>query len=675
MLKEGFELNESTLAILGELGDYMPGGFFIYRDEGDGEVLYANHATLETFGCQSVEEFKELTGNTFKGMIYPEDYEVVHRAIAEHARSADGKTDHVEYRIVRKDGAVRWVDDYGYFTQTAAYGGVHNVFFSDITEKREAMETDLAVRQAVIQALSEAYHTVWIINDLEKGTFSLYRGDTQGQTMHGAPIRDALNQMRYPQAHEYYVRATVAPVDQPRLMEELKLENLMQRLRETPHFDCNYLRMMDDGSERYFRIEFAKLTMPDGKMGVVCGFKNVDAEMRKALEQSQALSVALASAQQANAAKTAFLSSMSHEIRTPMNAIIGLNSLALADSDLPPHTRGYLEQTGESARHLLDIINDVLDMSRIESGKMVVKTERFSLDQTIGQVSAIIEGQCRDKGLNYECHVGEGVSGYYLGDDTKIRQVMVNILGNAVKFTPEGGSVTLDVERTARFDGRSTIRFTMSDTGIGMSEEFLPHLFEAFSQEDSSVTNAYGSTGLGMPIAKSIVELMSGHIEVESCKGQGTTFAVTITLADAAATAESPSRDDVDLSGRRILLAEDMAINAEIMVRMLGMHGMEVEVAENGRMATERFFERPEGYYDAILMDMRMPEMSGLEATRIIRGSGRSDACEIPIVALTANAFDEDVQHSMQAGLDAHLSKPVEPETLLQTLKGLLARA
>ena len=492
-----------------------------------------------------------------------------------------------------------------------------------------------------------------------------------------------------------------------------------------------------------------------------------------------------------------------------MNAIIGLNNIALNEPDMPEKVRGFLTKTGESAQHLLGIINDILDMSRIESGRMVIKNEEFSFAKNLEQVNTIISGQCAEKGLTYDCRMSGKIDDYYIGDGMKLRQVMINILGNAVKFTPEGGTVTFLIEEGPRYNGQATLKMTFKDTGIGMSKEFLPHLFDAFAQEDSSSTSKYGSTGLGLPITKSIVELMNGHIEVESEKGKGTTFTVTVTLTESdrkdglpegelnpkelsvlvidddpialehaqivlgqiginCETAQSgaegvemvqirhgrradydlllvdwkmPEMDGVettrriraivgndtpiiiltsynwdevaeearqagvdtfvpkplfagsvmdefreafkrknagavkeaaDLKGRHILLAEDVAVNAEIMVMVLNMREIEVDVAENGRIAVEMYESHPDGYYDAILMDMRMPEMDGLEATRKIRATGRRDATVIPIIALTANAFDEDVQRSLQAGLNAHLSKPVEPDALFETLESLI---
>ena len=812
MFGKRFQLNEQTIPVVEEIGRHMPGGFFIYRAEEPEELLYANKAVTDIFGCDDLEDFKKLTGYTFRGMLHPEDYAYVRESIASQIRGKPEQQDFVEYRIIRKDGTVRWLEDYGQYTDTQAYGGIFYVFISDITEKRERMETDLAVRQAVIEALMESYHTVWLINDVETETFSLYRGDTKGLTAHAAPINDALQELKFSKAKEYYIRTTVAPEDQERLQEMLTLENIAEKLRENPQFAVNYLRQMDDGSQQYFRIEFAKVNMPGGKMGIVCGFKNVDDEMRRDLAQNKALVEALSAAKEANKAKTAFLSSMSHEIRTPMNAIIGLDNIALNDPGIPEKTKEYLEKIGSSAQHLLSIINDILDMSRIESGRMTINSEEFSFSGLLEQVNTIIGGQCRDKGLEYDCRIRGKIDEYYIGDDMKLRQVLINILGNAVKFTPSGGRVSFEVEELAHFDGMSTLRFVISDTGIGMSEEYLPRLFEAFSQEDSSSTSRYGSTGLGMPITKNLVEMMNGTISVESRKGEGTTFSVSVTLGESERKEEngdtgefypheitvlvidddpvaceharlvlgqvgihcetavsgeeglnmirvrharrepynlilvdwkmpemdglettrriresigaesaiiiltSYNWDDVaeeareagvdtfvqkplfaaavmdefreafkkkkgsawqrekrtDLKGRRILLAEDVSVNAEIMIMILSMREMEVDHALNGQIAVDMFASHDPGYYDAILMDMRMPVMDGLEAAEKIREVDREDAGQVPIIALTANAFDEDVQRSMQAGLNAHLSKPVEPETLFKTLESMI---
>ena len=256
----------------------------------------------------------------------------------------------------------------------------------------------------------------------------------------------------------------------------------------------------------------------------------------------------------------------------------------------------------------------------------------------------------------------------------KLKQVMINILGNAVKFTPEGGSVRFVIEEGARYDGKATLRFTFQDTGIGMSREFLPHIFDAFSQEDSSSTSRYGSTGLGMPITKSIVELMNGSIEVESEKGVGTTFVVTVTLGESGRKSVGAGEGDLNPREMSVLVIDDDRIALEHAEIILGQIGISCDTAESGWEGVDKVRIRHgrREDYTLILIDWRMPEMDGLEATKAIRSMARADAKTVPIVALTANAFDEDVQRSMQAGLNAHLSKPVEPDALFETLENLI---
>ena len=677
MPEKHFELNEQTMSVVEEIGQHMPGGFYICRDDNQ-KLLFVNRAVLDIYGCETLDQFRELTGFSFRGMPHPEDYASVIEAIRNHSAPGAGYDEHVEYRIVRRDGTVRWVDDYGHRTRTEAYGDVHYVFISDVTEKRVRMESDLAVRQAVIETLSEAYSEVWLITDVESETFSIYRTGAEG-TAADAPIREAPGSRNYSQAKESCIRATVVPEDQARLREELALPNIVRKLQERPRFSVSYRRRMDDGSDRCFRVEFAAVKMPGGRMGVVCGFRDADAEVREAQEHSRALSEALAAAEQASRAKSAFLSNMSHEIRTPLNAIIGLSSIARKSPQLPQETAAQLEQIGESARQLLDIVNDILDMRRIESGRMAVRSEEFSFTGMLEQVNAVIGSRCRDKGLRYGFRTGGRLGDRYIGDGRKLRQVLVNLLDNAVKSTPREGSVTFAVEEAARFDRRATFRFTVSDTGAGIDGDDLPRLFDALPPEAPSAAGGFGGAGLSLSITRSLVELMNGSLEVRSEKGAGTAFTVTVTLAEAAEeAAPQPESGDgeeaprAELAGRRVLVAEDVPINAEILLMVLDMQKVTAEHAENGRRAVEMFAASAPGHYDAVLMDIRMPEMDGLEATRAIRAMDRPDAGTIPIIALTANAFDEDVQRSMQAGLNAHLSKPVQPEELFRTLEKLI---
>ncbi len=560
----------------------------------------------------------------------------------------------------------------------------HELAFRRELEARLALQEKLLEQEkrrkeqdAMITAMASDYRSVYHV-DLDRNDAVCYRADDE--TAKSTPVGE---HFPYLERFTAYCENCVDAEYKEGFLQFIDPEHIREALATEAIIAYRYLARAH-GREYYEMLRMAGVRRPgdrDDHMvhAVGVGFTEIDAEMRESLSRSRALREALAAAQQASRAKTAFLSSMSHEIRTPMNAIIGLNHIALSEPDLPEKVAGYLHKMDESAEQLLGIINDILDMSRIESGRMVIRNEEFSFSEMLEQVNAIIGEQCREKGLSYECRTSGRIDERYTGDDEKLSQVLINILGNSVKFTPEGGSVSFLIEEGPRFGGEATLRFTVRDTGIGMSKEFLPRIFDPFSQEDSSTTSRYGSTGLGMPITKSIVELMNGSISVESEKGAGSTFTVTVTLGEAACGdgAQTPDgsggrQGRTVLEGRRVLLAEDVPINAEITVMVLGMREIEADVAENGRAALETFLSHPEGYYDAILMDMRMPEMDGLEATRAIRACGRADAGTIPIIALTANAFDEDVQRSLQAGLNAHLSKPVEADALFEALERLI---
>ena len=382
-------------------------------------------------------------------------------------------------------------------------------------------------------------------------------------------------------------------------------------------------------------------------------------------------------AQSANRAKSQFLSRMSHEIRTPINAIIGLDSIALRDESISQHTRDELNKIGSSAKHLLSIVNDILDMSRIESGKITLKEEVFSFADFLEQINIIVKGQCDEKGLTYDCQMLSDTDEYFYGDNLKLKQIIINILGNSVKFTDAPGDITFKVEQCESTSDKALLRFTMTDTGIGMDKDYLPKLFDAFSQEDTANTSKYGGSGLGMAITRSFIEMMGGQISVESEKGVGSSFIVTVPLGKVSEQekpkdSEEESDNDSILEDLHILIVEDQKINAEVLGDLLELEGASSEWATNGQEAVDMFRENGEGHYAVILMDMRMPVMDGLQATRTIRSLERKDASSIPIVALSANAFEEDVKQCLEAGMNAHLSKPVDIDKLKKVLNELL---
>ena len=803
------EEQDTTIRLLTDL---TKAGSWVINFAQDGSLASVRYGNgfRRLLGYSDRNDFPDEIESFVRG-IYPEDRETFHAYLTSDVfdESKMSTTGH-DFRFCRKDGTVRWYRSMGRLTRDhegrpEQYRGVT----IDITQEKEhdALYAELHNEATSLNTIHEMLGSgKWTMDFDEAGEMVRVSWSDEFRRMLGYHGTDD-----FPDVLESW-SDLLHPEDKDRVLKEYNETISDYTGRKT--YDVEYRLLTKNRGYRWYRAVGKPTRRPDGSpisyVGVFMDITGQKEMMQELAQQRESLSIALEEANQANKAKTAFLSNMSHEIRTPMNAIIGLNRIALNDPGISEATREHLEKIGLSAQHLLSIINDILDMSRIESGRMTVKNEEFSFAKMLAQVNTVISGQCGDKGLEYECRVNGTVDDYYIGDDMKLRQVLINILGNAVKFTPPGGTVTFDVEAIARFDGKTTLRFTISDTGIGMSREFLPRLFDAFSQEDSSSTSRFGSTGLGMAITKNFVELMNGTISVESEKQKGTTFTVTVTLIDcdqkeageeenilqphemcvlvidddpvacehaqlvlgqvgvncekalsgaeglqmvkvrharrepynlilmdwrmpdmdgiettrqirAAVGNETPViiltsynwdeimdearaagvdtfaakplfagtvldefreafkkknaervRKTADLRSRRVLLAEDVAINAEIMIMVLSMREIQADHAENGRIAVEMFEEHEEGYYDAVLMDMRMPEMDGLEATRRIRAMNRSDAKNIPIIALTANAFDEDVQRSMQAGLNAHLSKPVEPDILFETLEGLL---
>ena len=478
-----------------------------------------------------------------------------------------------------------------------------------------------------------------------------------------------------------YAKNHIVEADREGFLDFIDPENIRARLATEAMISHRYLSVRD-GAEHYEMVRIAGVRLIEERddhmvHAVALGFSDVDRETREQMEQNRALMEALTRAEEANAAKTAFLSSMSHEIRTPMNAIIGLDSIALHEENIPKHIRDEFEKIGASARHLLALINDILDMSRIESGRMVLKEEEFSFREMVEQINIIINGQCDDKGLIYDSHVIGDIDDYFIGDDLRVRQIIINILGNSVKFTDPPGTVAFTIEQTGQDGDIRELRFQMKDTGVGMSEDFIPKLFEPFSQEDATTTNRYGGSGLGMALTKNMVELMGGSISVESRKGHGTTFTVTIPLEKAdhidLPDTVNESETVASIEGLHVLFAEDMEINAEILTDLLEMENITSEWADNGKRAVEIFDQSDVGHFDFILMDIRMPVMDGLEATRKIRSLDRPDAKTIPIIALTANAFEEDVKACLDAGMDSHISKPVDIDKLTELLRSMFA--
>ncbi|MBQ9972091.1 MAG: response regulator, partial [Firmicutes bacterium] len=391
----------------------------------------------------------------------------------------------------------------------------------------------------------------------------------------------------------------------------------------------------------------------------------------------EALQVAFDSAQQANSAKSDFLSRMSHDIRTPMNAIIGMTAIAATCLDDKERLLNCLDKINISSKHLMSLINEVLDMSRIESGRMVLSEEKINIHDLVDSLVSIIHPQAENKKQHLEVLVSDITHPYVIGDSLRLQQCFLNFLNNAVKYTPDGGTVTLSVTERADNSADSSIyEFIIEDNGYGMNPDFLNHIFEPFAREEDSRISKIQGTGLGMPIAYNIVSLMDGSIDVTSIPDKGSKFIVTIRLKVQIGTENQDDSSDTqkesetyDFTGKRILIVEDNEINLEIAEELLQMTGATIETAENGKIALDMVRESEAFHYDLIIMDIQMPVMNGYKATMAIRSLDRPDTKSLPIFAMTANAFVEDVDMARNAGMQEHIAKPLNIETLYSAIK------
>lgn len=399
---------------------------------------------------------------------------------------------------------------------------------------------------------------------------------------------------------------------------------------------------------------------------------------RDALHEKE-LEKAVLEAKNANEAKTRFLFNMSHDIRTPMNAIIGFSELLEKHIDEKDKAIDYLGKIKSSSNFLLSLINYVLEMARIESGKLVLKKEVGCVTDLIESLIDVFEPGVKKKFITYSCET-DIQHKYVIGDEIKVREIFINIIGNSVKYTPEGGKISVSVkEEPFEKENYIAYRIIVEDNGIGMSKEYLPHIFEEFSREHTSTESKVTGTGLGLPIVKSLIDMMGGTIEVESQLGCGTKMTVVLPfeLASEKQILEEKQKEKEKISdsilGKRVLLAEDNELNAEIAMTILKENGLKAERAVNGKQCMEMLKKMPEDYYDMILMDIQMPEMDGYEATKLIRNLDDARA-DIPIVAMTANAFEEDRQKALESGMNAHVSKPVDMNMLFKVMTQILKK-
>lgn len=552
-------------------------------------------------------------------------------------------------------------------TQNQASGDIMGLaFLKNITEEKMAELENNRIHEA----LGFDYTSVYSVN-LQDDSYRVIKVD---RNVNVAGM--AYEKHHYQDIMESYVNHFVCEEYKDKLLYYISREFLQSYFKENKTFTYRYRVFPNAAGEEYFEIQIVAA----GRMGetthFVMGFRCVDSIAREEILQRERLEKARADAEQASRAKSLFLSNMSHDIRTPMNAVINMVKFMREDVDDREKLLEDLGKIETSSNFMLSLINDILDMAKIESGEMILQPVVVFHDEFLNSIQDVFEPLCAAKGITFVIKEHEVQPAIWM-DKVRFYQIFYNILSNAVKFTPAGGKISYQEQVEDLGDGTIRAKFIISDTGIGMSREFQNRMFEPFECED----NKKSGTGLGLSIVKRIVELMNGTIVVESAPGEGTTMTLQLVMQVATeqqidATLEKRGANiESLLQGMRILVAEDNMINQEILQHLLEEKGVIVDVAENGKETLEKYLSKGAFFYDAILMDIQMPIMNGLVATREIRKTKQEDARSIPIIALTANAFDDDREASKKAGMNAHLSKPVNIVQIEKTLSAEVARA
>ncbi len=521
----------------------------------------------------------------------------------------------------------------------------------------------------IINTLSKDYENVYIINaEKETGITLKLDGYVSDELVNGFE-----HEMPYYATCKIYIKNRVYEEDREMMLEAMKLENVLPHVLNGEEYAGTY-RVVGNGEIHYYRYKYIYTGNKD-KI-IIAGFQNVDEIVKDQEEQKLKLQEALETAEKASRAKTSFLFNMSHDIRTPMNAILGFADLAKKHPEDPDKLNDYLDKIQSSGNILMSILNNILEMARIESGSIELNEQPMDIEEMNEALFAVFQTQIEQKDIEFTKDINIKHR-YVYGDRTKIREIFLNILSNAFKYTESGGKVHVIVEELpSDRENYATFRSRISDTGIGMPPEFLNRIFEEFSRERNSEKNNIEGTGLGMAIVKRFVDLMGGRIEVQSEQGKGSVFTITIShkIALKGDIAPDTVRREInkDFTGKRILLAEDNDLNAEIASEILSDVGFEVDRAGDGRICTDMLTERPAHYYDVILMDVQMPNLNGYGASKEIRSLGDKEKANIPIIAMTANAFDEDRKEAMAAGMNGHVAKPIDISKLMEKLSELL---
>lgn len=572
----------------------------------------------------------------------------------------------LQFPYAISDAEEQWIELQMIFV-TSEYNNVQAIILGKNINEEKRRETENRRNENFLEMLASEYSNVYYVN-LDSEEFFAYNFSDRINNKIGDVIRSKVS---FSKAAEIYAQKCTNEEDRSDFIFKVSPKYVGEQLTLKDRLIYRYR----NEANQYCEMKCVKVGDWSKERTVVYGFAVKDAEIRKEIKYQKELKAAKERAEAANATKSEFLARMSHDIRTPINGVIGMAELAAQNLENPEKIGQCLQKITKAAFHLNLLVNDILDMSHIESNKLEIAHKPMNIYSLADGCLSIIEGQLVHRDLKILTDFDEFKYPFLLGDELHLRQALVNILGNAVKFTPDGGIITFRIKELGTGYKTVTYRIQIEDTGIGMKPEFLEHIWETFAQEDGGARSEYKGTGLGASIAKSLVEMMGGTISVKSKLNEGSVFTVDMPFAIDDRTAairknefKEESEEGDTLVGSRILLVEDNETNRISAKELLEAEGASVTYAENGKAAVRLFTESKYNYYDAILMDIMMPVMSGIDATKLIRALDRSDAKIIPIIALTANAFEEDVRASIEAGMNAHLTKPLEITRVIKTL-------
>lgn len=649
--------------------DEMPGAFFVYRADQDKKILYANKAMYQLLNCSTKEEFQELTHNSFRGIVYSGDWEDVEKTIAEQTDNHPNNLNDIKYRIVQKGGSIRWIDDYRYFVRSKNKEDIFYVFAGEKTQYREEMEkmNQKQLRHLeIIEGLSIDYESIFYV-DLDKNAIQPYRVSSRLKKQFG----EKYSFKEFNGFDKEYISTWVYEEDKEILSKVTNPEYIREKLADEKSFYV-YYRVIDGENIEHLQLRVVDVGKDDHISQIILGYRSIDKEVRHEMEQKELLKIALEQAKSAIAVKNTFLSNMSHDIRTPMNAIIGFAALAKHSIDDQEKLTQCLNQIESSGTHLMNLLHDILEISRIESGTVSVEHEACSLRDILESVERKILPWAKEKEISVTFDYSDIRHDGIYSDPQKLSQILLRLASNAVKYTENHGNISIIITEQTSLEDYAIFQFVVEDNGIGIDEHFLSHIYEPFERQKNTTLSKVQGTGLGLTITKNLVEMMGGTIQISSSLGKGSRFLVTLSLS--IQHKQEPPQPDSDYSSftysppKRILLVEDNQLNLEIEVELLQDAGFLLDTAEDGSIAVDKVKQAVPGYYDVILMDIQMPVMDGYQATRIIRSLSNPAQSKIPIIALSANVFDEDRKKSMESGMNLHLAKPID---LLKLLKAI----